>query len=116
MRSVSHSDPDHKFTFSWDNERDTDFKIYSALGNTQNNGFPPMLLVPKSGEEIFFQCMTPVILGGKRLDPRCVVRDFTSPQHDSLEYTLDYSRLKDWRRYSKWLWDYVDSITVRGTE
>jgi hypothetical protein len=115
MHSASHSDPDHKYTFAWDDERDPDFRIYSALGNTQNNGNPKRLLVPKSGEEIFFECFSPVV-DGRLVDPLCSVRDYTSPQHDGLEYDLTESRLKDWRRYSKWLWDYVNSITVRGTE
>jgi hypothetical protein len=113
MHSVAHSDPDHKYTFAWDDESDPDFRIYSALGNTQKNGYPKRLLVPKSGEEIFFECFSPVVTDGRRVDPLCPVRDYTDSQHDGLEYHLKESRLKDWRRYSKWLWDYVDSITVR---
>jgi hypothetical protein len=113
MDSTSRSDPDHKLPFAWDKDSDPDFDIYSALGNTQNNGYPKRLLVPKTGDQIFFQCFSPVIRDGSAIDSLCSVRDYTSPQHDALEYDLKYSRLKNWRRYSKWLWDYVDSITLK---
>jgi hypothetical protein len=59
MWSVAHTDLDHKYTFAWDDERDPDFRIYSALRNTQNNGYPSRLLAPKSGEEIFLSASVP---------------------------------------------------------
>jgi hypothetical protein len=114
--STSHSDPDHNYTFAWDRESDPDFEIFSALGNTQNNGYPKRVLVPKTGGDIFFQCFSPVVRDERLIDSLCSVRDYTGPQHDALEYSLNYSRLKDWRRYSKSLWDYIDSITVKDTQ
>lgn len=107
---------DRQCTYLWDDQRDPAFRILSATEPTDEDGFPPTIYVPKSGDEIFFECLLPATRNGKVWDSNCRVRDFISPQHDGIEYSIRYSHLSDWRRYSKWLWDYVDSITVKDNK
>lgn len=113
-------DPKRKIAYVWNNDRDPDFKVFEAVENTEESGLVPILLprllVPKGGEHVFFQCVGPALYQGKPTDPLCSVRDFADPENDGLEYALRYTRIKDWRRYSTWLWDYVNSITVKQVD
>jgi hypothetical protein len=109
--------PRRKLVYTWNDDSDPDFRIFEARENTEETGLVPLLLprllVPKSGDRIFFQCMGPALYKGKPLDPSCAVHDFADPEGDQLKYQLRYSRLKDWRRYSTWLWNFVSSLTIR---
>jgi hypothetical protein len=109
--------PRRKIVYTWDDDSDPDFRIFEAKENTEETGFAPLLLprlyIPKSGDHIFFQCVGPVLYQGKLTDPRCAVHDFVDPEGDQLKYSLRYNRLKDWRRYSTWLWNFVSSLTIR---
>lgn len=105
-----------KIVYTWDEAGDPDFKIFEARENTEETGLVPLLLprllVPKTGDRIFFQCVGPALYQGKPTDPSCAVHDFVDPEGDQLKYRLRHSRLKDWRRYSTWLWNFVSSLTI----
>ena len=110
-------DARRRITYVWNDDGDSDFRVFEARENTTETGLTPLLLprvlVPRSGAPIFFQCVGPVLYHGELTDPVCAVRDFTDPEGDSLSYNLRYTRLRDWRRYSTWLWNYISSITIK---
>lgn len=110
-------DARRRIKYAWSNDRDPDFRVFEAHENTDETGLTPLLLptvlVPKDGGLIFFQCVGPALYKGKPTDPLCAVHDSTDPEGDQLSYNLRYSRLREWRRYSTWLWNYVSSITIR---
>lgn len=111
--------PRRKVVYAWNDDGDPDFRIFEAKENTEETGLVPLLLprllLPKSGDRIFFQCVGPALYQGKPLDPSCAVHDFADPEGDQLKYRLRHSRLKEWRRYSTWLWTFVSSLTIRET-
>lgn len=98
------SEGGRKIEYVWDRAGDPNFDLFEARESSDGpNGEPrllPRLLVPKSGEHIFFQCTGPVLHRGTPTDPLCAVRDFSDRSDDSLSYSLKFSRLDDWRRYS----------------
>jgi hypothetical protein len=104
---------------AWNDDLDPEFRILDGeLSKTaRTTGMRPILLIPKSGEHIIFLCWDEARRPSEvAIDPVCDVRDMVGgPEQDQLKYQLYRSQLKNWRQYSNWLWNFLDSITVRGS-
>ena len=116
MRPITLNDGEHKGAYFPNMDRDHDFITYEyRIPNKEleeNMPNPDEFLKPKDGAKIFFQCARVQISFDhtQHSDPLCRVEDFGRP-YLMLEYNLHRSKIKEWKKYSNYLWQYVDSIT-----
>lgn len=101
---------------TWHDAEEPDLRILTLPPPFVKEGvsYPTHLYAPRSGERIYFICAAPVLIDrqGRRGDPRCSVEDFTDPSGDHLRYALRRSSMGEWRKYSKWLWNYINAASI----